>query len=81
VSARPVLIALEYEVGDEQGYEQFDAAVAALREVISTLPPLAQPFNVTFYAGDAADRVARTLFERDCLPPGQTVEGRSGEAP
>lgn len=80
MSKRPCMIVFEYELDDEiPGH--FDAAVDLLRQTIASLPPLARPFNVTVFTGDDADTVARTAFDRDCLPPGQTVEGCSGEAP
>lgn len=80
MSKRPVLLAFEYELDDEIP-NHFDAAIEILRQHITAIPPLAQPFNVTVFMNQDADRVARTAFDRDCLPPGQTVEGRSGEAP
>lgn len=80
MSARPVILVFEYELDDDIP-NHFDAAVQMLRQHITALPPLAQPFNVTALAAEEADRAARALFSRDCLPPGQTVEGRSGEAP
>lgn len=80
MSKRPLLLVFEYEL-DDGIPNHFDAAFAMLRQNITALPPLSQPFNVVAFAGDDADRVARTAFDRPCLPPGQTVEGRSGEAP
>jgi len=80
VSKRPVILVFEYEL-DDTIPNHFDAAFEMLRQHITALPPLGQPFNVTAFAGEDADRLARAAFERDCLPPGQTVEGRSGEAP
>lgn len=80
MSKRPYLLVFEYELDDDLP-NHFDTAVEMLRQVVSALPSLGQPFNVTVFANKDADRVARTAFGRECLPPGQTVEGRSGEAP
>jgi hypothetical protein len=80
MSKRPFLLVFEYELDGDIPHH-FESAVELLRQHITALPPLAQPFNVTAFADEAADRVSRAAFERDCLPPGQTVEGRSGEAP
>jgi hypothetical protein len=80
MSKRPVLLVIEYELDDDIP-NHFDAAFEMLRQSITALPPLGQPFNITVFADELADRISRAAFERDCLPPGQTVEGRSGEAP
>lgn len=80
MSKRPALVVFEYEL-DNEIPNHFEAAFQMLRQHLTALPPLGQPFNVTLFLGDGADRVARAAFDRDCLPPGQTAEGRSGEAP
>jgi hypothetical protein len=81
MSRQPYLLVFEYEIADERAADVFTQAVDMLRNALAAIPPLAQPFNVTAFVGSGADEAARKLFERDCVPPGQTVEGRSGEAP
>jgi hypothetical protein len=81
VSKKPFVLVFEYEIDGERAADAFITAVDVLRTAIASMPPLAQPFNVTAMTLDDADRATRALFDRPCLPPGQTVEGRSGEAP
>jgi hypothetical protein len=81
MSRQPFVLVFEYEIADERAADVFTSAIDVLRTTLASIPPLAQPFNVTAFPNDEADAVTRKLFDRDCVPPGQTVEGRSGEAP
>jgi murein tripeptide amidase MpaA len=81
MSKRPGLLAVEYELDGDAAIEHFETAFEVFRNAIAQFPPLTQPFNVSLYVDDAADQASEKLFGRPCLPPGQTVEGRTGEAP
>jgi hypothetical protein len=68
VSTTPAVLVIEYELSGENAASHLEAALDLLRQAIAVMPPLAQPFNVTVFHGDEADRVTQAALGRDCAP-------------